>query len=181
MGLEIVSLVPSRKPVPDPTASGPCPGGKVGPTLFLMSAAPCRILLSLVPTPFPLLLPLSEFQECQNWEGPWRTLFSRVSVSPGCPLSAWLSPDPPATTGWLEESTQTPLSFTERPPVSATSSVSHWPSARLFSLIPGSSGGRSGSCSSLKATSVLKLPPTSAQSPSQAQASDSRVSLPRFF
>lgn len=114
VGLEIVSLVPSRKPVPDPTASGPCPGGKVGPTLFLMSAAPCQILLSLVPTPFPLLLPLSEFQECQNWEGPWRTLFSRVSVSPGCPLSAWLSPDPPATTGWLEESTQTPLSFTKR-------------------------------------------------------------------
>lgn len=65
-----------------------------------VSAAPSLLLLSLVLTPLPLSLPLSEFQECQNWEGPWRTLYSRVSVSPGCPLSAWLSPDLPATTGW---------------------------------------------------------------------------------
>lgn len=100
MGLEIVSLAPSRRRVLDPTTSGPCPGGKVGLALFLMSAAPSLLLLSLVLTPFPLLLPLSEFQECQNWEGPWRTLYSRVLVSPGCPLSAWLSPDLPATTGW---------------------------------------------------------------------------------
>ena len=108
VGLEIVSLVPSRKLVPDSTASGPCPGGKVGPTLFLMSAAPC-LLLSLVPTPFPLSLPL-----CQNWEGPRRTLSSRVSVSPGCPLSAWLSPDLPATTGWSWKNRLKLLSFTKR-------------------------------------------------------------------
>lgn len=155
VGLEIVSLVPSRKLVPDSTASGPCPGGKVGPTLFLMSAAPC-LLLSLVPTPFPLSLPL-----CQNWEGPRRTLSSRVSVSPGCPLSAWLSPDLPATTGWSWKNRLKLLSPSQRE-ASCFSHILSQPlaiSKAVFSHPGGLWRQELWSCSSLKAAGVLKLPP----------------------
>ena len=79
----IENLEPSR--IPDPSGLSPVTWRRALPTFFLMPASLPLLLLILVPSPPPFLLPLSRNmipgQRVSELEVPWRTLPSRVQVS----------------------------------------------------------------------------------------------------